>query len=332
MKKNIGRMAKYSLIEYSSEWFKRWNQFVENSNNGTIFHRLDFLNYHGDKFKNEENNLIWLKGETIIAIMPAIKITVNDLITLNSPFGGSFGGIVISKKFKSKHTEIISDLFLQYIQSRNIETVSLTFEPTTYYALPNELIYYSLERRGFKITKRDIFNIIQLKNNPEKFYEGRARTIIRNVDKDFEIMKNPDIEEFYEILKQDKKRLKQMPTHTIDDLKILISLFPDRINIDIAEHIKTKAKAGVLYIETKKGHTIMTFYIAQEDKAKGLNGPSYILHRSIQKYAAKGYQFFDFGSSSFGYQIQNPGLAEFKESFGANGYTRIKYLWNTQTT
>ena len=39
-------LSKYKLVNYTSDMYTDWNAFVDCSNNGTIFHRLDFLDYH----------------------------------------------------------------------------------------------------------------------------------------------------------------------------------------------------------------------------------------------------------------------------------------------
>ena len=82
-------MANYKIIKYDVKYFDKWNKFVENSNNGTIFHRLDFLNYHGNKFKKNEHHLIILKGDTIFGVINlplllktlyAQSICINDVL------------------------------------------------------------------------------------------------------------------------------------------------------------------------------------------------------------------------------------------------------------
>ena len=83
-----------TLKEYKKDYFDKWNKFVENSNNGTIFHRLDFLAYHGDKFKSNENHLIWFKGDEIIALMPLGIFEENGKRIAKSPYGGSYGGVI----------------------------------------------------------------------------------------------------------------------------------------------------------------------------------------------------------------------------------------------
>ena len=64
-----------------------WKRFVEESNNGTLFHDLDFLAYHPPgKFRT--CHLVFSEAGETIAVMPA---AVEDGI-LKSPYGASVEG------------------------------------------------------------------------------------------------------------------------------------------------------------------------------------------------------------------------------------------------
>ena len=57
------------IIKYSEEWKERWDEFVLNSNNGTMFHLQKFFDYHTPgKFKFD--HLIFLKKNKIVALLP----------------------------------------------------------------------------------------------------------------------------------------------------------------------------------------------------------------------------------------------------------------------
>lgn len=54
-----------------------WDAFVERSNEGTIFHRLDFLAYHGDRFLDSVHHLVVRKSSEWFAVVP-LAILVED--------------------------------------------------------------------------------------------------------------------------------------------------------------------------------------------------------------------------------------------------------------
>ena len=55
------------IIEYSEEWKDKWDQFVLESNNGTMFHMQKFFDYHKPG-KFSFNHLIFLEKGNIVAV------------------------------------------------------------------------------------------------------------------------------------------------------------------------------------------------------------------------------------------------------------------------
>ena len=47
-----------------------WDDFVDDSNNGTIFHKQKFLSYHKEIFKDNEHHLLFYEGKKLIAVFP----------------------------------------------------------------------------------------------------------------------------------------------------------------------------------------------------------------------------------------------------------------------
>ena len=322
-------MTKFKIIEYTPEWFNRWNSFIEESNNGTLFHRLDFLSYHKEKFSNNEYHLIVLKGEQIVALVPLAIFNSNNFIEAKSPYGASFGGIVHNNKLTLDQGLVIVDLIDDYFVVKKINQVSFTFPPINYFSNYSGYIDFALLRKGFNIVKREIFHVLSLeidyRNQFEK-YEGRTRTVLRKIQNDFYLEENVSVENFFPILLEDKMRLNSEPTHSFQEIIKLKELFPQRVFIDMAINKINKSKSAICYFISIINKVIMTFYIAQEVQAMGSNGTTFLLDYGIKKAIEQGYKYFDFGSSTFGYEVKNIGLSVFKESFGSNGYCRDQYF------
>ena len=62
-----------TIRKYKESDLKLWDEFVEKSNNGTIFHLRKFLSYHIDR-QFVDQSLIFEKKGNIIAIFPAAII------------------------------------------------------------------------------------------------------------------------------------------------------------------------------------------------------------------------------------------------------------------
>ena len=60
-------IKKYDELDCST-----WDNFIKNSNNGTIFQKRKFLNYHLNR-KFNDCSLIFKKNNKIIALFPLLK-------------------------------------------------------------------------------------------------------------------------------------------------------------------------------------------------------------------------------------------------------------------
>lgn len=305
------------------------SRFLSGGFGSTIFHHPKFLSYHGNRFANEEAYLAWYKGEEIFAVMPAALISNHGRKTLFSPYGASFGGIVLRKSLKLQEAIAVVEELINFCESESLAEVELTFPPQIYFQNSNDALFFALERSGFTLRKRDIFSVLDLSAGYDcvwDCYEGRARTAVRKSEPKFEIHSFVSLEDFYPILLEDKKRLNSKPTHTLDELLRIEKNFPALVWADIAIHKDTGAKAGVCYFAVTDD-VVMTFYMSQETDALKLNGINVLVNFGIKETIKKGFHLFDFGGSTVGYEIQNIGVANFKQSFGASSSSRITYKW-----
>jgi hypothetical protein len=324
-------MSKYKIIPYEPKFFDRWNDFVKKSGNGTIFQRLDFLAYHLEKFEGNEHHLICLKGEAIFAVLPLIidSTTVPGKKMGRSPYGGSFGGPVFAEHTGLKQYTKVVELLMGYFKDLALDELTITLAPHTYNSLGNEYLEFCLLAFGATITKKDLFHVRTLPGAKDHAqistaFQGRARTTLKKIEKDFVFDSNGSPEAFFRLLKEDKRRHQTAATHTLSELRWLAERFPDEMRIHLATHKATGAMSGILYFRVNSD-SVLTFYIAQEDNALGQNGPTFLIHQGMSWANKKGINYFDFGGSTYGYHIDNIGVSEFKESFGAKGYCRSTY-------
>jgi len=321
-----------NLVRYTPEYFDRWNRFVEESNNGTIFHRLDFLQYHGNRFATGEHHLLWLKGEAIFAVLPFLVMDENGRKIGKSPYGASFGGVVYNKKFRFRHALEIVESLQKYFREIHLDEVTLTTTPGFYSVSPSNYFEYALSRAGFRLHSRDVFNAVRLgKDYTETWnnFEGRARTAIRKAKENFDVNLNVSPTEFYHILLEDKARHNNAkPTHTLNELVFLKESFPGKIFFDVAVLKKNQAKAGICYFLCNP-QVMMTFYMAQENNALRADGINVLVEHGIKRALQMKVSYLDFGGSTLGYTIENIGVCEFKEGFGAHGFFRDTFKYNS---
>ena len=58
------------ILKYQNNLQAEWDQFIDTSDNGTIFQKQKFLSYHVSR-KFENHSLIFKKKGKIIAVFPA---------------------------------------------------------------------------------------------------------------------------------------------------------------------------------------------------------------------------------------------------------------------
>lgn len=110
-------MIKLLEFKHSKISSDEWNHFVEQSDNGTIFHRRDFLSYHPpERFK--DNSLVFLKGEKIFTLFPAADVELNGERILYSHRGASYGSFVYESSLNIKDAFNLVELLIDYAKKK----------------------------------------------------------------------------------------------------------------------------------------------------------------------------------------------------------------------
>lgn len=171
------------IIEYSEIWKERWDNFVLESNNGTIFHLQRFFDYHAPG-KFLFNHLMFLEDGKIVAVLPgSLK---NGLF--ESPVGASYGSIVTKDIKFSFALELVSTL-LDYGKKNGIKEFMLTPPPIIYEKYPNQNLDFAMLWLGFKFDLHYISSAIKLDKEVDILNRFQS-TVRRNVRK---TLKDPDI-------------------------------------------------------------------------------------------------------------------------------------------
>ncbi len=305
-----------------------WNNFIaKQSNNGTIFHHLDFLAYHQNRFTDKEHHLGFYKGEQLVAVLPLGIFEQEDKKIAKSPYGASWGGLVFLESLKLKyHIELVESL-VNYLKDLQINQFYMTVTPSFYYKNYSSFFEFALFQKGFQLKNRDVMHVVELPKNVEnvmQVLDSKCRNQTRKALEQVEIIENANIEDFYVALLEDKIRHNSMPTHTLEELKRINELNADFLRVDVAID-KENNKAGVCYFKGNE-QAIMTFYMAQQNAILGKNPLNALVFKGMENAVNQGFKYFDFGCSSVGGKIQNIGVSEFKESFGAKGMFRDTYF------
>lgn len=320
-------MSDIKIIEYSPEYKSIWDNFVDNSNNGTMFHKQVFLDYHTPN-KFHFYHLLFYKNEQLIAVLPGgLK---DNGKTFWSPTGASYGSFVTEDIHFELALEIV-DSFMDFCRMKGIVDAYLIPPPLIYSLNYSQHIEYAMLYRKFDFELHYISHAIDLKigNDFLKFFDKTARKTIHKIQRDNLITIKPstDYETFNHILLTNKAKHNAKPTHSLEDMLRLQELMPDNVLLNIVYYGDMPIGGSWLFLANKK--VVLCFYNMLLYEYEYLK-PVYLINYETVRWAIEnGYEWVDIGVSQ-DTQAEDPmtpslNLIYFKERFNARGILRSTY-------
>jgi hypothetical protein len=315
------------IQKYKPELETDWDNFVWQANNGTMFHTRKFLNYHPPE-RFEDNSLVITKENRILALFPAVVRYEQHRKILTSHRGASYGGIITKFNLSINDAFLIVEGLNDYARQNDFKGIDITPPPQIYYLRPSNYIDFALVKNGFGYKKREISSVIPLTFTEDEaldtFSPESRRAVRRAVKLGVTITESENYDEFYQILQKNLKlRHNVQPTHTLEELLLLKSIYPDRIRL-FSANAENHMVAGVVMFDCNERVTL-AFYISHNEDFQHYRGVNY-LFLEIFKWAVRNhFGYLDFGIFTVNMD-PNWGLGRFKESFGAQGVFRDTYL------
>ena len=306
------------IIKYQDNQDKSvWDDFIAQSNNGTIFHQRKFLSYHRERtFK--DCSLMFVEKAAVRAVFTGAII--NNC--LYSHPGASFGGFVYNQ-LAFKGANQIVDLLIAYVKKQNLKEIIIIPPPFIYYKKYNEVMEYCLYIKGFDIIEYYISSFVGLEKELFDQMHNRKKRYIKNLANQIIIKQSNDLDSFYPILVDNKLKHKATPTHTLEELKILMKLFPNKIKL-LLSYKNNKVIGGALNFITTQNSCIL-FYNMINYKYQSLLIASLQIYESLKWAKQNNLKFLDIGVSQL-YKndkiVPHESLINFKEQFGAEAMIR----------
>ncbi|MCK4527404.1 GNAT family N-acetyltransferase [candidate division WOR-3 bacterium] len=306
------RIEKYTPAEA-----ERWDEFINDSGNGTIFHTRRFLSYHPSERFNDRS-LIIKENNNWVGVFPA---ALSDNAISSHP-GASYGGIIFNDFTGIKKIHQITDTLIDYIRNElKCNQIEITLPPIIYHTTLCNYLDFALLRNNFTYKKRELSAYIPITKNPFNIFKQESRTATRKSKRDGVVVKEGrSIEDFYHILENNlSMRHNVEPTHTLSELLLLKELFPSRIRL-FSSIYKEKQIASTLLFETNK-KVVLAFYISHIQEYQHLRPVNLLFYEVIRWAYRNRYHFLDLGTFTLDME-PNFGLGRFKESLGARGIFR----------
>lgn len=317
------------IIDYTPEWKEKWDQFVLESNNGTIFHLQKFFDYHKTG-KFNFKHLIFLEKKKIIGVLPGAVINS----AYESPIGASYGSIV-TKDIKFETALEIIDTLIAHGKEKKFTELILTSAPRVYEDHPNENLDFAMLWRGFKYDLHYISSAIRLSADIDlisRFQQTVRRNIRKSLkDIDISVEMNDRYDEFYPILLDNKAKHNVKPTHSYDDLIKLKELLPENIKLFMV-YYKNKPIAGSNLFICNKTITLC-FYNMLLYEFEHLKPIHRVMYEVLKWSTENGYKYLDIGVSqdtkAADPMTPSMSLIDFKEKFDARTVMRntLKYTY-----
>ena len=316
---------KFNITIAQPDQFAAWNSFVEQADNGTLFHRLDFLAYHGDRFTANECHLLFLKGETLFGVLPFALFEENGKKVGRSPYGASYGGPVFAKELRYAESVAVVQELCYFFSSSELDEVIFTLPLQCCHKLCSDTFILALHKFGFECINRDISSIVNLHKKdiisslPSKVRNKikKARSFVNRIQMD------AFLRSFWPLLEKTFQRHGVTPTHSFDDLAFLQEQH-NNVRFEVA-WIDDRAAAGICHFIINS-QCVMTFYLASDPNLRKYQALSLLIYESMLYFQELGFKWYDFGTSSVQMKARE-NIFEFKEGFGAIGQFRETYRW-----
>ena len=317
----------WAIRPYRPEDAAAWKAFLQDSNNGTLFHDLEFLAYHPPG-KYNFHHLVALRGTDIEAVIPGALSADGIFVSLS---GASIGGPAVRKSLPAEVCIHLVEALQLYCNSAGWQGIEITLPPPIYHDEPDQIIEFALHARGFQLVHRSMSLLIPLdhekSNHYERLFRERQRRYVRaNRRRGVAVTESAidGLRGFLELLEETHARLKAQPTHTPAEIRSLFDRVPSHLRIWSA-HLGGIVIASMLLFILNR-NICVTFYLCDRASHRANHGATVLLAEVIDALGARGYRYLDMGPSASTMHF-NHGVVGFKESLGARAFCRDRWRW-----
>ena len=311
--------------QYTQKQAQEWNDFIEQSRQETFLFNRSYMDYHADRF--QDASLMIYRKEQLYALLPANRL--GD--TLYSHQGLTYGGLITKKQAT---TAEICEVFIkinEYLYRCGVQRVIYKPTPWIYHCYPAEEDLYALTYICHaQLTARDISSTIPL-DSLMTFGKDRRRGVRKALRAGVTVRESQDLATFWDILDKNlTNKYATHPVHSLEELTLLHSRFPNSIRLFMAYNDKGIAIGGTIIYEMPQ--VVHTQYISASPEGKRLGAIDLIFDYILNDVYANRKGFFDFGKSTEEEgKILNTTLIFQKEGFGGRGVCYDCYTWETRS-
>ena len=308
------------VFRYTAIHKAQWNKFAALARQSSFLFQRDYMDYHAQRFR--DNSLIVMRNGRIHALLPANI----DGQTLYSHQGLTYGGLITDNKATTADVCQIFKEINNYLRAEGIRRLIYKPTPWIYHLLPAEEDLYAISTicNAHLIARHISSTICPTHRLP--FTESRKSGIRKAQREALQVRESTSFESFWKILTQNlENKYHVRPVHTLDEIVLLKSRFPEAIRLFQVENPSGTVLGGTVIYETPR--VVHTQYISASPVGK-VQGALDLLFHHLLTEEYKDVEYFDFGKSSEGDGHDlNAQLIFQKEGFGGRGVCYDTYEW-----
>ena len=309
----------FDIVRYTPEHKAEWNRFVAQSKNGTFLFNRDYMDYHSDRF--QDCSLMFYRERRLYALMPANR--KGDVF--QSHAGLTYGGLVMDEKTTAALTVTLFRELNEYLRANGFHHVHYKCIPWMYHQMAAEEDLYAMARTcNARLQERDLGTVI-IQRNAVRWERVRRRALKRAVEAGLTVERSTDYAGFWQVLDDNlRTKYNSQPVHTLDEITLLASRFPDNIVLYLAKLGDDILAGMVIYVSAQVAR-------AQYSSATPLGkllGAIDILYDRIVCNDYRHLPYFEFGTSAMpDTNAINETLVFQKEGFDGRGICFDRYEW-----
>lgn len=312
----------YTIEYYRPELQPQWDSVVRSSRNGTFLHLRGYMDYHADRFADRSLVVCDSAGK-ICALLPAAVPAGVDTDTVTSHPGLTYGGLLLPLAADGADVLEMMDAIVQFYSEKGYKSFVYKPVPHIYHKFPCEEDLYAIFRLKAMPAVWQLSSTFPYPGVPVR-NENTRRNIAKGIKNGITICESDDYAAFHAMLSANlAARHDAAPVHSLAEIELLASRFPDNIRLWMAKDASgTPAAAVLMYITDTCAHTQ---YIASTADGRRLRAVPALLAHLIDVYSH--LRYFDFGTcNEDSGRYLNEGLMRQKNGFGARGtvYTSFK--------
>ncbi|MEO9501558.1 MAG: hypothetical protein ABJN73_14260 [Nonlabens ulvanivorans] len=295
-----------------------WNAFIKQSCNGTFLLDRNFMNYHQDRF--EDASLMVYYNDKLVACVPGNSVGDQFYSHQGLTYGGVFMKLETSNELMiAILTEIIFYLKTHYL------SVEIRWQPAIY----NKHHLHTIKQIEFldfntyqalhnlHLNLRNEFNISSKKTSG--YRNGKFDELRLVINNDFKIFWDDILEP------QLKARHQTSPVHSLAEIELLASRFPDQIK-QFLVYESDNLLAGVTFFI--KGTIVKSQYAAATLDGMKKSALDFLYIEASKKFKDLNYNYIDYGHVNESDGSVNRGLQRFKEELGAINQPVFRSRWS----